>query len=179
MGMSIRAYAQHRGVSHEAVRKAIAAGRIHKEADGSIDPAKADAQWLQHTRPAPLTSEKRVATRVATPMATSRPSTIPPTPSAGDEARGVDYHKARAVRETYAARLAKLEFEERSDKLVSKDEVDAKVFTLARQLRDRMQQIPNKVAPEIVALVVDKPDVRGVADLIDRAIHQALEELVA
>jgi len=27
--------------------------------------------------------------------------------------------------------------------------------------------------------VVDKPDVRGVADLIDRAIHQALEELVA
>ena len=179
MGMSIRAYAQHRGVSHEAVRKAIAAGRIHKEADGSIDPAKADAQWLQHTRPAPLPSAKNVATRVATPVATSRPSTAPPTPSAGDEARGVDYHKARAVRETYAARLAKLEFEERSDKLVSKDEVDAKVFTLARQLRDRMQQIPNKVAPEIVALVVDKPDVRGVADLIDRAIHQALEELVA
>ena len=179
MGMSIRAYAQHRGVSHEAVRKAIAAGRIHKEADGSIDPAKADAQWQQHTRPAPLPSEKNVATRVATPVATSRPSTAPPTPSAGDEARGVDYHKARAVRETYAARLAKLEFEERSDKLVSKDEVDAKVFTLARQLRDRMQQIPNKVAPEIVALVVDKPDVRGVADLIDRAIHQALEELVA
>ena len=179
MGMSIRAYAQHRGVSHEAVRKAIAAGRIHKEPDGRIDPAKADAQWQQHTRPAPLSSAKRVATRVATPMATSRPSTTPPTPSAGDEARGVDYHKARAVRETYAARLAKLEFEERSDKLVSKDEVDAKVFTLARQLRERMQQIPNKVAPEIVALVVDKPDVRGVADLIDRAIHQALEELVA
>ena len=179
MGMSIRAYAQHRGVSHEAVRKAIAAGRIHKEADGSIDPAKADAQWQQHTRPAPLPSAKNVATRVATPVATSRPSTAPPTPSAGDEARGVDYHKARAVRETYAARLAKLEFEERSDKLVSKDDVDAKVFTLARQLRDRMQQIPNKVAPEIVALVVDKPDVRGVADLIDRAIHQALEELVA
>ena len=179
MGMSIRAYAQHRGVSHEAVRKAIAAGRIQKEPDGSIDPAKADAQWQQHTRPAPLTSEKRVATRVATPVATARTSAAPPTPSAGDDARGVDYHKARAVRETYAARLAKLEFEERSDKLVSKDEVDAKVFTLARQLRDRMQQIPNKVAPEIVALVVDKPDVRGVAELLDRAIHQALEELVA
>ena len=102
-----------------------------------------------------------------------------PTPAAGDEARGVDYHKARAVRETYSARLAKLEFEERTGKLISKDEVDIKYFQLARQLRDRMQQIPNKVAPEIVALVVDKPDVRGVADLIDRAIHQALEELVA
>jgi hypothetical protein len=83
------------------------------------------------------------------------------------------------VRETYATRLAKLEFEARTGKLISKDEVDIKYFQLARQLRDRMQQIPNKVAPEIVALVVDKPDVRGVADLIDRAIHQALEELVA
>ena len=43
----------------------------------------------------------------------------------------------------------------------------------------RRPTAPNKVAPEIAALVVDKPDVRGVADLIDRAIHQALEELVA
>lgn len=179
MGMSIRAYAQHRGVSHEAVRKAIAAGRIQKEADGSIDPAKADAQWQRHTRPAPLSSAKSVATRVATPVATSRPSSAAPTPAAGDEARGVDYHKARAVRETYSARLAKLEFEERTGKLISKDEVDIKYFQLARQLRDRMQQIPRKVAPEIVALVVADPDVRGVADLIDRAIHQALEELVA
>ena len=156
MGISIRAYAQHRGVSHEAVRKAIASGRIHPEPDGSIDPAKADAQWDRHTRTVP-------------------PSQMPP---ASDDARGVDYHKARAVRETYAARLAKLEFEERSDKLISKAEMDAKVFTLARQLRDRMQQIPNKVAPDIVALVVDKPDVRGVANLLDSAIHQALEELV-
>jgi len=179
MGLSIRAYAQHRGVSHEAVRKAIAAGRIQKEADGSIDPIKADAQWQQHTRPAVSPNAKGVATSAAKPAVTARVLPAPSMPSSGDEARGVDYQKARAVRETYAARLAKLEFEERSDKLVNKDEVDTKVFTLARQLRDRMLQIPNKVAPEIVALVVDKPDVRGVADLIDQAIHQALEELVA
>ena len=171
MGLSIRAYAQHRGVSHEAVRKAIAAGRIQKKPDGSIDPIKADAQWQQHTRPAVSANAK--------PAVTARVLPAPSMPSSADEARGVDYQKARAVRETYAARLAKLEFEGRSDKLVNKDEVDTKVFTLARQLRDRMLQIPNKVAPEIVALVVDKPDVRGVADLIDRAIHQALEELVA
>ncbi|WP_258305067.1 hypothetical protein, partial [Escherichia coli] len=67
-------------------------------------------------------------------------------PQASDDARGVDYHKARAVRETYSARLAKLEFEERTGKLISKDEVDIKYFQLARQLRDRMQQIPRKVA---------------------------------
>ena len=45
MGLSIRAYARHRGVSDAAVRKAIAAGRITPEADGTLDAARANAQW--------------------------------------------------------------------------------------------------------------------------------------
>ncbi|WP_457912289.1 hypothetical protein, partial [Acidithiobacillus caldus] len=51
MGLSVRAYAQHRGVSHTAVAKAIKAGRISVEPDGTIDPAKADAQWARNTLP--------------------------------------------------------------------------------------------------------------------------------
>jgi pyruvate/2-oxoglutarate dehydrogenase complex dihydrolipoamide acyltransferase (E2) component len=179
MSMSLRAYARHRGVALSAVQKAIASGRIHPEPDGRIDPAKADAQWDRHTRTAQPTSP-----RVTTPQATtarpppvSQPAALPPMPQASDDARGVDYHKARAVRETYSARLAKLEFEERTGKLISKDEVDIKYFQLARQLRDRMQQIPRKVAPEIVALVVADPDVRGVTDILDVAIREALEDL--
>ena len=174
MSMSLRAYARHRGVALSAVQKAIATGRIHPEPDGGIDPAKADAQWDRHTRTAQPTTS-RVTT--ARPPQVSQPAASPPQPQASDEARGVDYHKARAVRETYSARLAKLEFEERTGKLISKDEVDIKYFQLARQLRDRMQQIPRKVAPEIVALVVADPDVRGVTDILDVAIREALEDL--
>ena len=175
MNMSLRAYAKHRGVSPSAVVKAVSTGRIQKEADGSINAAKADAQWGQHTRqaqapaPAPPASRRPVAAAVSQVL--GAPS------GAADEARSVDYHKARAVRETYAARLAKLEFEERTGKLISKDEVDIKYFQLARQLRDRMQQIPRKVAPEIVALVVADPDVRGVTDILEVAIREALEDL--
>jgi hypothetical protein len=40
MGLSIRAYAKVRGVSHVAVLKAIRAGRIPIEPDGAIDPGK-------------------------------------------------------------------------------------------------------------------------------------------
>lgn len=175
MSMSLRAYARHRGVALSAVQKAIATGRIHPEPDGSIDPIKADAQWDRHTRTSQPTTPKVVTPKV---VSTERPA-APPTPSAApsDDARGVDYHKARAVRETYSARLAKLEFEERTAKLISKDEVDIKYFQLARQLRDRMQQIPRKVAPEIVALVVADPDVRGVTDILEVAIREALEDL--
>ena len=38
MGLSRRAYARHRGVAENAVRKAIASGRIELEPDGTIDP---------------------------------------------------------------------------------------------------------------------------------------------
>jgi hypothetical protein len=51
MGLSIRAYARHRGVSHVAILRAIKAGRIPKEADGTIDQAKADAAWDRTTSP--------------------------------------------------------------------------------------------------------------------------------
>ena len=51
MGLSIRAYAKVRGVSHVAVLKAIKAGRIPIEPDGAIDPGKADAAWARSTDP--------------------------------------------------------------------------------------------------------------------------------
>ena len=68
MGLSIRAYAQHRGVSHTAVGKAIKAGRIPQEPDGTIDPAKADAAWNRNTLPSQNLNAiaKPVETRVAT-----------------------------------------------------------------------------------------------------------------
>jgi len=88
-----------------------------------------------------------------------------------------DYQTSRAIREAYAARLAKLEFEERTGKLLNADEVKVKHFNLARLLRDRIQQIPRKLAPQIVAAVVAQPDQRVVEDLLMEAIREALEEL--
>lgn len=49
MGVSIRAYAKHRGVVHGAVQKAIDSGRITPLADGSIDIEQADREWQQNT----------------------------------------------------------------------------------------------------------------------------------
>ena len=43
--LSARAYARHRGVSLTAVQKALRAGRIPALADGTINPAAADAAW--------------------------------------------------------------------------------------------------------------------------------------
>ncbi len=51
MGISRRSYAAQRGVSETAVRKAIATGRITTLPDGTIDPARADAEWTAQTDP--------------------------------------------------------------------------------------------------------------------------------
>ena len=184
MGLSIRAYAQHRGVSHTAVAKAIKAGRISVEPDGKIDPAKADAQWARNTLPLQNlnTGAVKPAPKVATPPVSTPVSTAPVAnrelqPPLETRAAAPDYQTSRAIREAYAARLAKLEFEERTGKLLNADEVKVKHFNLARLLRDRIQQIPRKLAPQIVAAVVAQPDQRVVEDLLMEAIREALEEL--
>lgn len=51
MGLSIRAYARHRGVSHVAVLRAVKQGRVSLEPDGTVDPAKADASWERSSDP--------------------------------------------------------------------------------------------------------------------------------
>lgn len=178
MGLSIRAYAQHRGVSHTAVAKAIKAGRISAEPDGKIDPAKADAQWARNTLPSQKlnTGASKPASKVATPPVSTVASRDAQAPLE-TRATAPDYQTSRAIREAYAARLAKLEYEERTGKLINADEVTVKHFNLARVLRDRIQQIPRKVAPNIVAAVVAQPDQRVVEDLLMDAIREALEEI--
>ncbi|MFI3241207.1 MAG: hypothetical protein R3Y43_01410 [Alphaproteobacteria bacterium] len=48
-GVSIRSYAEHRGVSHSAIQKAIETGRIKTLSDGSIDTIQADKDWEENT----------------------------------------------------------------------------------------------------------------------------------
>ena len=183
MGLSIRAYAQHRGVSHTAVAKAIKSGRICLEPDGKIDPAKADAQWERNTLPsqrlnsrAAKPAAKGETPPVSTPVSTSAKREQQPPLETG-RTTAPDYQTSRAIREAYAARLAKLEYEERTGKLLNADEVKVKYFNLARQLRDRLLQIPRRLSPQIVAAVVAQPDQRAVETMIEDAIREALEEL--
>jgi hypothetical protein len=167
MSMSIREYARHRGVSHTAVRKAIQAGRIQQEADGGIDPARADASWANNTRSS-VETPRQPARRVETP-----PEPLPERQVSGNAPGAPDYNKARAVKEFYAARLAKLEFEEREGKLVNIDEINVQHFNRARRLRDRLLMIPRRLAAQLAA----ETDTRSVEEILDAAICEALEEL--
>lgn len=178
MGLSIRAYAQHRGVSHTAVGKAIKAGRIPQESDGTIDPAKADAAWERNTLPSQNlnATAKPVETRVATTpkVSTAQVSTREvSTPLETTRATAPDYQTSRAIREAYAARLAKLEYEERTGKLISAEDVSVRTFNLARRMRDRMLTLPRRLCAAFAA----EQDARTIEQHMEDEIRQALEEL--
>ncbi|MCL4796494.1 MAG: hypothetical protein KJZ84_18160 [Bryobacteraceae bacterium] len=159
--LSLRGYAKHRGVSLSAVQKAIKSGRIVTTGDGQIDSVQADATWEKRTRPG---QKKRAEERAVVPA--------PEAPRA-DSAGGLDYFKARAIRESYLARLAKIEFEERTAKLVSRDEVQVAAFTKARTVRDSLLNLPDRLA----ALLAAETEAGTVHEILTMEIRRALDEL--
>ena len=181
--LSIRGYARHRGVSHTAVQKALATGRIVAGEDGRIDPAVADSQWARSTNLAkPRNSVIGVPKKRRTPGAPSDPlgthdsgvGEAPNGAATDDAARLVSsYAGSRAAREAYLARLAKLEFEQRSGKLVDADEVRAQIFALGRRARDSLLGVPDRLAP----VLVGQADAAVIHRLLTEELERGLAEL--
>jgi hypothetical protein len=178
VNLSIRGYARHRGVSHTAVQKALRAGRITKGSDGLLNPTTVDRQWNSNT------DETKSRNSVSgNPGRRHRPGS-PPLP-ASSEARSPDptgpspaetgYIKARAVREGYAARLAKLDFELRSGSLIEADVVRVTAFNLARRCRDMLLNIPDRISP----IIAGCSDSREVHRLLTAEIQLVCAELGA
>jgi hypothetical protein len=155
MGLSIRAYARSRGVSHVAVLKAAKAGRIPLEADGTIDPARADAGWERSTDPGKAKSRAKAKTapEKLKPVANAAMGSVRETlkeqglPSGGS----VTFVQARTAHEIAKAHLARLRLQRMKGELVDRARATALVFRLAREERDSWVNWPARVAALIAA----------------------------
>jgi hypothetical protein len=167
--VSLRAYARHRGVSLKAVQKAIESGRIQTTEEGKIDVEQADADWEKNTAPRAGKTAKfqkpPAGRKTSTAAAAASNARLDPA-SAG----GLDYARARAVHENYRARLAKLDYEAKLGKLVSRDEVEIAAFNRFRTLRDGMLNIPDRLA----AVLAAETDPIKVHELLTTEIRKAL-----
>jgi hypothetical protein len=170
MGISIRAYAREKGVSDAAVRKAIKAGRITPNTDGTIDPRKADAQWDRNTDQ----SQQRGAQ--ARPVPTEAVNTVREvtgdTPLSGG---GTTLLQARTANEVLKAQTGKVRLAKLRGELVSRSEAVAYVFRLARSERDAWLNWPTRVSAQLAAELMVDPHVLHV--LLEQAVRQHLEEL--
>ena len=198
MGMSRRAYAAHRGVSHTAVGKAIATGRISTLPDGTIDPAVADREWATNTDPAQQRGAHARALGNAT-AAETRSSAPPPgtkpVPAAAlravdetlresgqepetDPAAGggeVSFLRARMANEVLKAQTAKVRLQKLKGELVDRGRATMLVFDLARRERDAWMNWPPRVAANMAAdLGVDAHQLEQV---LERYLRSHLAEL--
>src|SRR5467141_1790843 len=163
-GLSQRAYARHRGVTHRAVQKAIEAGRITRNPDGTIDPEKADAQWATNSDPA---SPARNKPPVPKPRAKGSTEYVPP-PTGG-------YLASRAVREAYRARREKLAYERESGAVIPVDEAARMWEDVIARMRARMIASIGSFAPRAVGL----RSVKEANALLEEAVYSALSNAMA
>lgn len=183
--ISLRAYATRRGVSPEAVSKAVETGRLSASvvrvggAPKIGDPELADREWGARTRP-----------RIDHPAVAAPPPSTAPTPdgaapepagpaapaAAPDDQR--EYHTARASREVAAARreaaeaeLAELELAEKRGDLVRAKDLEAKWVDAVTSCRTKLLGIPTRARQRDHSLTDAQ------VALFGTLIHEALEEL--
>jgi hypothetical protein len=134
-----------RGCSLTAVQKAIASKRITPLADGTIDPDRANQDWARNTF-AGQTLRRATAHRP-----TRAPANAPQqegTPS-GDPVTA--YLRARAVKESYAARTAQLEHEEQAGKLIPATKAGEYAAQFSAIVGDALSAMPDRLAPLMAA----------------------------
>lgn len=186
MGLSRRAYARHRGVAENAVRKAIAAGRITLEPDGTIDPEKADRDWAARTDPAQQRG-RHAPTAETQAREPSQDKAVPRTAldtvqktlrESGEKSEGdVTFLRARTANEVIKAQERSVRLAKIKGELVDRARAVATVFGLARRERDAWVQWPARVAalmanelhvdPHQMETVLEKHVRRHLAELSD------------
>ena len=173
MGLSIRAYARHRGVSHVAVKKAIDTGRITPLPDGTIDPDTADAQWAQNTlQPRKAAAPEKVSPAKARVLPEREvPESGPPPLSTG----GTSLLQARTVNEVLKAQLNKVELAHRKKELVDRAHAVAHVFKLARIERDAWLNWPARISGQMASTL--GVDAHQMHVALEAAVREHLIEL--
>jgi hypothetical protein len=163
-----------------AVRKAIAAGRIVPEPDGTIDPEKADREWNARTDPsqqrqplAPAISEpvqEKAVTRAAM-------DTVQKTlQESGDKPGGdVTFLRARTANEVIKAQERGVRLARIKGELVDRARAVATIFSLARRERDAWVQWPARVAALMAADL--KVDPHQMETVLEKHVRRHLSEL--
>lgn len=161
MGLSIRAYARHRGVSHVAVMKAIESGRISQEADGTVNPEQADREWEKNT----------ASPRTRSSMQNQAAESISPTLSPN----GTSLLQARTVNEVVKAQTNKVRLAQLKGDLVDRPQAIAHVFKLARSERDAWLNWPTRISAQMAAKL--EIDAHTLHVALEAAVREHLQEL--
>lgn len=168
------------GVSETAVRKALAAGRISKDADGGFDVAKVKRQWAGSTDAAQRRSMANPSFR---PVSAAALESVRQTLKESGDPHGAEpiaagspsFLQARTANEVLKAQERKLRLQRLKGELIDRARATAQVFTLARQERDAWVQWPARVAADLAAAL--GLETHTVQTALETAVKAHLTEL--
>ena len=159
MGVSLRAYARMRGCSLTAVQKAIASKRITTLPDGTIDPERANQEWAKNTFAGQTIGRKPTAPAPPRGGSAQPKAPQPPViPQVGEVSSDpvAAYLRARAVNETFKAKVSQLEYEERTGKLILAVRASEYAATFSAIVKDGLMAMPDRLAPMLAAVDDEK-----------------------
>ena len=154
--VSHQEYARIRGCSQASVSEAVRDGRIKTHSimgKELINVEEANEDWLANSDP----SQRRgpAAEQEMSVKKTKYPS----------------FQESRSIKEAYAARIAKIEYEERLTKLVELDKINTINFDIARRVRNAILQVPSQINAECAV----ETDPHKCEIIISNALTEALE----
>jgi hypothetical protein len=176
--LTLRGYARHRkakglsGGSLAAVQKAVAAGRISVDVQGRIDRVEADRAWSENT----LASKVRTKEQ-STPKTPAKGRTRARGGTLVAEEDGEDYTLAseRARKERADRKLRELTLRRELAEVVDVSKVAALNFRVGRQIRSRLEALPDRLAEVLAA----EDDPQAVDEILRGEIRKTLELLGA
>lgn len=196
--MGIREFGRLVDKTGEAVRKAIATGKIPKDCVGTrtlasgktrpviTDPERARRSWIGNTDPSQARDKAALSAGRAAAHARDRgeapADNRPPPPSAGDDGgaggqggRGVPtITESKAIEAAYRARLARLDYEERIGKLVNAEQVKLRLVGMITSARNRLLGVPSKAKMRIPTLTVR--DIEQLEEMISEALQEIAQD---
>lgn len=170
--MTVRQYAEHRGISRQAIDKAVKEKRLAKSLIQTepmilIDAYLADREWAQTTKPA--ANPSGVA-------ASQRPEKPERDRVGGDDLNGyeaVNHAHEKALKERALRKMAEIALGKMERSVVSVEDAERLWFRHWRSLRDRLLAIPERESAGLAA----ETDPLTVSLALRRAISAALDEL--
>lgn len=195
--MGLREFGRWVDKTGEAVRKAIATGKIPADCVGTrklktgpgrlvpviINPEKARRCWGQNVDPNQVRdkrvmSETRAAAHAKARGETPKPRTQVPAHHHGGEhgdeqlADGEvvpSITTSKAITEHFKAKTARLEYEEKAKTLVDGERIRLRVVEMIKSAQSKLRGVPSKAKSSIPTLTVR--DIEIFEDLIDEAME--------
>lgn len=172
--LSVSAYARRRQVSHTAVQRAIADGRLARSLllepgrPPQLLPSLADLEWEAHTSPAHARGQES--------FAEVEPDSTRLFPATASQRRGPtadDYRRSLVLEKVVKTKLAQVRLDEQQGRLIDAAEAGQSQFEIARLVRNQLQELPDRLADELAL----ERDAHRVRSILAREIDDVLRKL--